>query len=229
MTSTILTRLSLLACAVALPGTALAGAPTAGELEFAAADIAPADGSLNKEEFTTTLPEGSKPKFVNKQFKKANFVKSESLTLEEYLVYIGDIEAPTKQELSFRVADLNLNGGIDLAELNTATPGKSPFINIVKTFLIADDDANDELSRAEWTLLKTGKAKPAKGEKFLKFVLADANENNQLTNLEFASTFPRGTVQAKVDVKFDKLDKNDDTFLTRDEYNPGAPKTPPAP
>ena len=47
-----------------------------------------------------------------------------------------------------------------------------------------------------------------------------------LTVAEFAGVLPKNTTEEKVQARFDKLDDNEDGFLTKDEWNPGAPKTP---
>lgn len=218
-------RLSLLACAVALSGTAMAGVVSPGETAFNTADVDD-NNSLTKVEFATTLPEGTSVKAVNKQFKKADLSKNGSISLVEYLVYVGEEEAPPKAELSFDDADQNNNDGIDLEEFVFAAPGKSPISSLIKSFLIADADENDLLSLEEWTLLKQGKAKPEPGTKFLKFDLVDLDENDSLTPFEFSLVFPRGTSEDKIEAKFIKLDENEDEVLTRDEWNPGGPKNP---
>lgn len=216
-------RLSLLACAVAFSGSAMAGVVSAGTAAFDAADLDNND-SLSKTEFASTLEEGTSAKVAGKQFKKADVSKNGGVSLLEYLGYIEEQEAPTKEEASFDDADLNNSNGIDLEEFVATAPGKGPIAGLIKTFLIADADANDALSPEEWTLLKKGKAKPEKGEKFLKFDLVDLNEDDELTAFEFSLLFPRGTSEAKVMAKFVKLDKDEDEVLTRSEYNPGGPK-----
>ena len=78
----------------------------------------------------------------------------------------------------------------------------------------------------EWTLFKQGKAKPEPGTQFLKFDLADYNDDDKLSLEEFSYVYPRGSAEAIIVTKFSVLDKNDDNALTRDEWNPGGPKGP---
>lgn len=178
--------------------------------------------ALDKAEFATTLEEGAPDKTVNRQFKKADRDKNNMISLTEYLVHTGAKEAPTKIEASFTAADTDSNGSIDFFEFQEASPPKSPLVSMLRSFLLADDDGNEALSSEEWTRLKTGKAKPEKGERYLQFDLADANGDDQITVDEFFSVFPRGTTTQKVWAKFLRLEKSDDGVLTRDEWNPGG-------
>lgn len=193
--------------------------PTDGENAFAAADEDDS-GTLSKAEFAATI--NAPARILNRHFKMADRDGNGAISLAEYLIYVGEKEAPTKEESSFTATDLNSSGGIDFDEFMVASPAKNSVISLVKSFLIADDDGNDLLSLEEWTLLKKGEAKPAQGESFLKFDLADFNGDDQLTLQEFSLIFPRGTAEAKVGAKFNRLDKNQDGVITRSEWNPGG-------
>lgn len=59
---------------------------------------------------------------------------------------------------------------------------------------------------------------------YTKSDLADLNEDDQLTIEEFAPTFPQGTTEATIAAKFSQEDETEDDVLSRDEWNPGAPK-----
>jgi len=225
MTDNIRTRVSIIACSLALGGVALAGAPSAGTVKFTTADV-DVSSSLTKVEFTTTLDAGIPAKKVNKEFKKADRDRNAAISLNEYLIYIGEVVPPTKEELSFTEADTVIDGSLSLAEFTATIPGKSPLSDVFVRFLKADADVSSSLSLAEWTLYKKGKAKGTPGVKYLKFDLADRDGNDVVTLDEFATVFPRGTAVAKLTAKLAKLDDNDDGSLTPDEWNPGAPKAP---
>ncbi|MCW1926014.1 hypothetical protein OKA05_25875 [Luteolibacter arcticus] len=232
--STLGTSVRLAALAITFTGAAFAGAPTEGELAFAAADIAPADGSLNLVEFTTTLEEGTSAQKAKAAFKKADRDKSTSVSLVEFRISIGELTAPTKEELSFIAADTVVDNILTLAEFEATFTGKTAPIEIYKRFLKADAAAPVGLSLEEWTLYKKGKAKGPEGAKYYKFDLADSHpgvdlgEDDKLSIEEFALSFPKGTKEATISAKFAKEDSNEDGFLTRDEWNPGAPKVKPA-
>ncbi|WP_035601163.1 hypothetical protein [Haloferula sp. BvORR071] len=225
MTSHTNSRNALIACAIALSGAASAGVLTPGAAAFAAADV-DVSSALNKAEFTTTLEVGASAKTVNRQLAKADLSKNGSISLVEYLVFVGEQESPGKEALSFADADGNHNLSLDINEFYWATLSKAPIIAMIKNFRIADTDDNHLLSLEEWTLFKQGKAKPEPGTRFLKFDLADYSEDNKLSLEEFSYVYPRGAAGAKVTAKFAKLDANEDAVLTRDEWNPGGPKAP---
>jgi Ca2+-binding EF-hand superfamily protein len=225
--STLVSGLRMAAAALTLTGAALAGDPSAGTVAFNTAD-ANTSGGLDLAEFTTTLEEGTSAQKASREFKKADTDKSGLISLSEYLIYIGEIEAPTKEELSFDAADENNDNSISLGEFEDTFTGKQAPIEIFKRFLKADANENEGLSLEEWTLYKKGKAKGPEGAKYYKFDLADRDNNAELTIEEFALTFPQGTKEETIAAKFAKEDENDNLRLTRDEWNPGAPKQSPA-
>jgi hypothetical protein len=215
--------LNLAAIALAFSGSALAAAVSPGTTAFNVAD-ADTSGILSFEEFVTTLPVRTTYGKASFKFKKADLDQSGGITLPEYLIYVGEEEAPTKEELSFAAADEDENGSLDLEEFSATFTAPLAPIQIRLRFLRADADETDALSPEEWTQFKKGKARSADGVKYTKFDLADLNEDDQLTLEEFALTYPPGTKEDVIADKFALEDENDDSFLTRDEWNPGAPK-----
>jgi Ca2+-binding EF-hand superfamily protein len=224
--STLVNGLRMAAIALTATGTAFAGGLSAGTVKFNTAD-GDVSGSLTLVEFTTTLEAGTSAAKAAKAFKKADSDSSALISLNEFLIFIGEVQPPTKEELSFAAADANHNGSIDLEEFGDTITGKLPQIEIFKRFLKADADELNGLSLAEWTLYKKGKAKGPDGATYYKFDLADVNNNDQLTIDEFALTFAQGTKEATIAAKFAKEDEDDSGFLTRSEWNPGAPKQAP--
>ena len=219
--------LYLAALTLATSGASFGGEVSPGTAAFEAADL-DVSGSLSLEEFAPTLDEGTSARKAKSLFKKADLDKSGDLSLDEYLIYVGEAEAPTKEALSFAAADTDESGSLDLEEFAGTFKGKTPVIEIRKRFLKADADESNSLSLDEWTLYKKGKAKGPDGAKYYKFDLADIDADDELTVFEFSLTLPQGTDEEKVAAKFDKLDDNEDGVLTRDEWNPGAPKAPAA-
>jgi hypothetical protein len=226
--STLVSGLRMAAIALTVSGAAFAGTPSAGTTAFNTAD-ADVSGGLTLEEFTTTLAEGTTAKKASAQFKKADADDSGLISLNEYLIYLGEIEPPTKEELSFAAADADHNESLTLEEFAATITGKQAPIETFKRFLKADADELNGLSLEEWTLYKKGKAKGPEGATYYKFDLADRNPtDDELTLAEFALTFPLNTKEATIAAKFAKEDEDESGTLTRDEWNPGAPKQAPA-
>ncbi|MCW1885404.1 EF-hand domain-containing protein [Luteolibacter flavescens] len=224
--STLISGLRTAAVALTFSGAAFAGLVLSpGTIDFNEADT-DESGGLTVEEYTTTLPEGTSNQKIKRSFKKADTDRSGLISLNEYLIAVGEIEPPTKEEISFAAADENSNGSISLEEFYD-TFGNTVPIEIIKRFLKADADESNGLSLAEWTLYKKGKAKGPEGAKYYKFDLADRDNNDELTMAEFALTFPKNAKETTVAKKFAKEDSDDNGVLTRDEWNPGAPKVQP--
>jgi hypothetical protein len=217
--------LSLAASILAFSGSALAITVSSGTTVFTTVD-ADHSGILSWEEFVDTLPINTTYGKADLKFKKADRDRSGGITLSEYLVYVGEEEPPTKEELSFAAADEDENGSINEEEFAASFSAPLAPIQIRLRFLRADEDHNNTLSLAEWTLFKKGKAKGEEGVKYTKFDLADLNEDDQLTLEEFELTFAPGTKEATIAAKFAKEDENENNALTRNEWNPGAPKAP---
>lgn len=216
-------RMPLLACTVALSGAAFA----AGAEDFAAADVNE-DGVLSKEEFATTLEEGSTEKAINRAFKKADRVKNDELSLYEYLVSTGEQEAKPKKEELFNEADGFGDANLTASEYLAATQGKKPFVVAYRAFLVADTDEVTGISLEEWLAKKK---KAPKGQ-HLAFDLSNqetVETPDTLSLEEFALNYPPNPSEkqiAKITAKFEKLDKDESGELSKSEWNPGAPKTP---
>lgn len=216
--------LSLAAIALGLSGSTLAAAPASpGTIAFNTAD-ADHSGILSFQEFVSTLPIRTTYGKAELKFKKADRDRSGGITLSEYLVYVGEEEPPTKEELSFAAADEDDNGTLDEEEFAATFSAPLAPIQIRLRFLKADADEIDGLSLEEWTLFKKGKAKGKEGVKYTKFDLADLDNDDELTIEEFALTFAPSTKEATIAAKFAKEDEDENDVLTRDEWNPGAPK-----
>jgi len=215
--------LSLAVIALGLSGSALAVPVSPGTTAFNTAD-ADHSGILSFQEFVSTLPIKTTYGKAQLKFKKADRDGSAGITLSEYLVYTGEQAPPTKEELSFAAADENDNGSIDSEEFAATFSAPLAPIQIRLRFLRADADGLNGLSLEEWTLFKKGKAKGEEGVKYTKFDLADLDNDDKLTIDEFELTFAPSTKEATIAAKFAKEDADDSGFLTRDEWNPGAPK-----
>jgi Ca2+-binding EF-hand superfamily protein len=215
--------LSLAAATLGLSGSALAVAVSPGTTAFNTAD-ADHSGLLSWQEFVSTLPIKTTYGKADLKFKKADRDASAGITLPEYLVYVGEEAPPTKEELSFAAADEDDNGFIDSEEFAASFSAPLAPIQIRLRFIKTDADESNHISPEEWTLFKKGKAKGEEGVKYTKFDLADLNNDDELTIDEFALTFAPSTKEATIAAKFAKEDADDSGFLTRDEWNPGAPK-----
>ena len=77
------------------------------------------------------------------------------------------------------------------------------------------------VSEEEWETYKRGPRAPG-GTVNTIFELADFDADGQLTLTEYGYVFPRTAASAKVLAKFERLDDNDDGFLTTAEFNPGV-------
>ena len=225
--STLVAGLRTAAFALTLTGAAFAGELSPGTIAFNTAD-ANDNGSLDLTEFTTTLAEGTKPQKAARDFKKADTDKDALISLTEYRTFIGELQPPTKEEISFDAANTDVEDlGLSLEEFADTFKGNTAPIEIIKRFLKADADENDFLSLEEWTLYKKGKAKGPEGAKYYKFDLADRDNDARLYPAEFALTFSQNTKEATIVKKFVKEDADESGYLTRDEWNPGAPKQAP--
>lgn len=208
-------------CLVSSGATAFAVDPT--QAIFAVADV-DASASLSQAEFTTTLASGVSAKVAKSTFKKADLNSDGELRYFEFQVYRGDVARPGKIELEFRLADYSGDGLLSFEEFISTGPSKWPWIESLKRFLIADANQNQTLTLTEYTAYRNGQATPPSGVSLLKFDLADLNDDGHLEIEEFAWTVPPASSIAKLEAKFNKLDKNDDGVITRNEWNPGVPK-----
>lgn len=200
-----------------------AGAPAhAGILDpnaaFIAADL-DVSGSLTLAEFTTTLDAGISVRAATKRFNSADRDLDGSIDLNEYLIFTGTIPAPTKVEELFDKADEDVDGSLSFDEFASTFNAKIPIISVRRFFIRADGDVSGTVSGEEWEAYKRGPRGQA-GANLSVFELADFDANGELTLTEYGYVFPRTAASAKVLVKFNRLDDNEDGVLTTDEYNP---------
>ena len=214
--------LLLASCLAALSSTALAVSDNP-EADFLVADTDFSE-TLTLTEYATTLGIGVSTSAANRSFKKGDLDPDGVLTYFEYLIRRGVYSRPSKIELEFLFADDARDGLLTFEEFISTASSKLPWVEIKKRFIIADTNQNGNLLSTEYEAYRKGQAKAPAGVSLLKFDLADLDENNELELDEFAWTVPPATATAKLEAKFNKLDKNDDGVLTRNEWNPGAPK-----
>lgn len=213
-----------LSLAVAFTGTALAGSPA--NDAFTAADT-DASQNLDNLEFAAVLPAGSSEKKVMKEFKKADLNGSLDVSLWEYLVYTREEPLPPKMELAFYKADESEDGTIDFWELAQAGKRNAAGVEHLKQFAIADTNQDLSIDLEEFTRYKQGRAVAPAGVSLLKFDLLDQNDDDSVSYAEFTWLYNGETRQLAMMRAFDKFDKNDNTWITRDEWNPGAPRSNP--
>ena len=215
--------LSLAGVCLTLP--LLAGAP-AGTLteEFNTAD-ADTSGGLTEMEFSTAYSTGLSRGKLKKQFRAADPDKSRDISLAEYLAFRAAmiLKNPNADpSLKFEVADLDVDGFLSLQEFAVLVPGKSALIEKRKRHLMADADNDNLVTLDEWLDYVESPQPDTSGIPFLKFDLADLDDNDELTIDEFEGVYPPAVKPAVIQRKFDGKDANDDSLLTRDEWNPGG-------
>ncbi|MES2475829.1 MAG: hypothetical protein V4640_08615 [Verrucomicrobiota bacterium] len=193
--------------------------------KFESAD-ADGSGSLDFTEFSTTLNDHAPAKQVTKKFNRADADSDDLVSLEEWLAYKSDLEEEDEIEehtARFEEADTDLDGFVSYDEYIASSPGKKPLIQVRKKFLKIDTDADKLITLEEW-LAAEDDSPDDSGKTPRKFVLADLDDNGELTFDEFTTTYPRKTKLKPILKKFEKLDDNGDEVLTRDEWNPGNGK-----
>jgi Ca2+-binding EF-hand superfamily protein len=191
---------------------------------FIAADL-DVSGSLTLAEFTTTLDAGISVRASTKKFNSADRNLDGSIDLNEYLIFTGTIPAPTKIEELFDEADADADGSLSFDEFTATFNAKISIVGIRRFFVRADGDVSGTISEEEWEAYKRGPR--GQGSATLSvFELADFDANGELTLTEYGYVFPRTAAAAKIQVKFDKLDDDDDGVLTTAEYNPGVRRNP---
>lgn len=214
---------SALVLGLAAPALAGIAPPTTGEA-FLAADL-DASGGLSKTEFATFLEAGLTTKEINSAFKNADVNRSKEVTLLELRYHLGEVELPTKNEISFEAADNDGNGFLDRGDFNLAVGHlRSRGIDLLRRFLQADVSNDGRITLDEWSVYLTGKAKGPEGASFLVFDLLDQYKDEKISSGEYTWFYTGETRQSKIAAAFYKLDKNEDGYLTRDEWNPGAKK-----
>lgn len=215
-----------------LAGTALArhGAddtipeesPADDAAKFTAAD-ADASGSLTLAEFATTFSKGDKEPKLLKKFAKADVNANSLISLEEWTFFKDDTipEVEKEDTLKFTRADADASGFLTLAEFTTTQDARKSAITIRARFIKADKNADELLSLDEWLAFKDDRKPDDSVGRPDDFTLADTDEDGSVTLAEFTGTFPGKSNPRSIAKKFDKLDRNDDSLLTRDEWNPG--------
>jgi Ca2+-binding EF-hand superfamily protein len=208
-----------------LAAAALFAAPAhAGILDpnavFVAADL-DVSGSLTLAEFTTTLDAGISVRAATKKFNSADRNVDGSIDLNEYLIFTGTIPAPTRIEELFDEADADVDGSLSFDEFAATFNAKASIVSIRRFFVRADADVSGTLSEEEWQTYKQGGRGLGAATASI-FELADFDANGELTLTEYGYVFPRTAASAKILVKFNKLDDDEDGVLTPEEYNPGV-------
>ena len=139
--------------------------------------------------------------------------------MNEFLIFRGTLEVKNKIERKFYLADVNVNGSLTFDEFVSASNGKAPLVTIRRNFLRADVDESATLSLDEFLNFRRGLT--PKGPFFSIYALADINANDEVTVAEFSTWFRQGASEARIALKFDRFDTNNDGVLVRAEWNPG--------
>lgn len=209
------------ALVLGLAAPAFAGVVTPPDV-FLTADVN-ASGGLSRAEFATTLEAGLTGKEISSAFKNADVDRSKEVTRLEFSYHLGEINRPTKAEISFEAADDNGDDFLARDEFNRAVGHlRSRGVDLLRRFLQADESNDQRITLDEWTLYVTGKAKGPQGASFLVFDLLDQDGNDEVSYGEFTWFYTGETKQNKVIAKFIALDKDENGDLTREEWNPGA-------
>jgi hypothetical protein len=215
--------LSLAGLCLTLP---LLAGTTGGTLteEFNTAD-ADTSGALSEAEFSTAFSTGLSRGKLKKQFRAADDDGSRDISLAEYLAFrsAAILKDPNADpSLKFEVADLDIDGFLSLDEFAVLVPGKKPLIEKRKRHLMADADDDNLVTLDEWQDYVESPQPDTSGIPFLKFDLADLDDNDELTLEEFTGVYPPAVKPQVIQRKFDGKNTNDDSVLTRDEWNPGG-------
>ncbi len=187
--------------------------------KFNTADL-DVSGSLSPAEFASTFSTLTPRGQIKSAFKKADGNRDGGLTLAEWLAY-RETTFEHQETLKFEAADADDSGFLTLAEFAPTRPDNKPFIMTRADFLGADHDDDSLISLEEWLEHREKGFHGSHGVSLGKFDLADLDGNDGLTPDEFAGVYPPKVKPAVVLKKFAALDDNDDSLLTRDEWNPG--------
>lgn len=207
----------------ALAALALTSAPASAQgvdynAIFLTADL-DLSASLSLAEFTTTLKVGTSASAAARKFKGADRNLNGSVQLNEFLIYSKVLPVPTKAETAFEIADVNVDGSLTWDEFLSTEKEKTSIVKVRRNYLRADANADTNVTLAEYISFKAGDY----DKTFISiYTLADANADNEVDVTEFGYSYARGTAEAKIIVKFEKKDLNDDGVLTRSEWNPGV-------
>jgi Ca2+-binding EF-hand superfamily protein len=196
--------------------------PTTDTAKFEAAD-ADSSGGLNLAEFTNTFSSGTRASKILEKFNKADTGNDDSVSLAEWLFFKDDTIPETEKDdiLKFNAADNDASGSLTYDEFATTLAGKKSAVEIRARFLRADTDGDDFVSLAEWGVYKNDNLPDDSNKRPRAFDLADLDTSGDITPDEFAGFFKPKTKLSAIQKKFDKYDRNDDSVLTRDEWNPG--------
>lgn len=196
--------------------------PADAAAKFTAADT-DSSGSLTLAEFASTFSKGSKEPQLLKKFAKADANADSLISLNEWTFFKDDSipEQEKDDTIKFTRADADASGFLTLAEFTTTQDARKSAITILARFIKADTNADELLSLDEWLAFKDDRKPDDSVSRPDDFTLTDTDADGNVTLAEFAGTFPGKSNPKSIAKKFDKLDRNDDSLLTRDEWNPG--------
>jgi len=185
---------------------------------FLTADL-DVSSSLSLEEFTTTLKAGLGANAAARKFRGADRNLNGSIQLNEFLIFSKVLPAPSKAETAFEIADVDVNGSLTFDEYTVIEKERTSIVKIRKNYLRADANGDTKVTLAEYIAFRAGDYDRTN---ITIFTLADVNADNEVDLTEFGYFYARGTAEAKILVKFQKKDTDDDGVLTRAEWNPGV-------
>jgi Ca2+-binding EF-hand superfamily protein len=197
-------------------GTAVAGIDFS---VFTAADV-DLSGSLSTSEFNTTLDAGLSLRAQARAFRSADANRDLSIQLNEFLLFDGTLDANTRLERRFYLADVAVDGSLTFEEFATTFRARFSLVNIRRLFLRADVDLNGSLTLQEYLDLRRGQT--PQGQVYTIFQLADFNGNGEVTLAEFGNWFPQTASDVAIGVRFGRLDVDLNGVLTTTEWNPGV-------
>jgi hypothetical protein len=124
---------------------------------------------------------------------------------------------------AFEAVDGDFDGIVTFDEYLSGHPAsKLPVVVMLHRFRSSDDDESGDLTVDEYIAHFGGKTvkRPSKAQTFtLADVFSDIGDGDgYLDPFEYALTLNRGTKDAQVQKKFDKLDKNDSGYLSEVEF-----------
>ena len=190
--------------------------------KFALAD-ADSDGFLSYAEFATTLSDSADAEKIARKFAKADADGDKLVSSDEWMAYKNDGSPDDSDARKFAALDTSGDGRLDFDEFAEPDLRKRPLVRIRDRFLGADTDGDGFLSLEEWSAYKGHRVKPTSG--LTQFELADLNDDKSLSMREFFQTYPSTKSKRRKDSirrTFRRFDKNDDSVLTRKEWNPGG-------
>ena len=117
----------------------------------------------------------------------------------------------------FERADGNFDAIVTFQEYLVAFPNTLPWVVMNHRFNSSDDDISGDLTVDEYIAHFAGKTvkRPSKAQTFF---IADLDGDDLLDPAEYSLTLNRGTKDAVVMKKFDKLDKDGSTMMSQREF-----------